>query len=87
MPHLDNDNVTEVEEILGVKVVASKLFFYIRWRIPPGVSEADQECFYSFLPAEVLNQLAPQKVIQFYQSRIQFDKNVISFGTLPNNGK
>jgi len=57
---LDYD--VEVEEILGIKLDGDSLWFFVRWE--------DGEN--SFIPAKILNKIAPGKVIKFYESRLQF---------------
>jgi LSD1 subclass zinc finger protein len=60
---LDYDN--EVQEILGAKLEGKVMWFSVKW----GGGEK------SFIPAHVLNRLAPEKVIQYYESVLQFLPN------------
>jgi LSD1 subclass zinc finger protein len=52
----------EVQEIIGAKMDKQTMWFYVRWD--------DNEC--SFIPAQVLNRMAPDKVIQYYEGILQF---------------
>lgn len=52
----------EVQEIIGAKMDKQTMWFYVRWD--------DSET--SFIPAQVLNRMAPDKVIQYYENRLQF---------------
>jgi LSD1 subclass zinc finger protein len=60
---LDYDN--EVQEILGAKLEGKVMWFSVKW----GGGEK------SFIPAHVLNRIAPEKVIQYYESVLQFLPN------------
>lgn len=52
----------EVQEVIGAKMDKQSMWFYVRWD--------DDEC--SFIPAQVLNRTSPEKVIQYYESILQF---------------
>lgn len=56
------DLTGEVDTVLGAKMDAKVMWFYVRWE--------DGEC--SFVPATVLNKISPDKVIQYYESIMQF---------------
>jgi len=60
---LDYDN--EVQEILGAKLEGKVMWFSVQW----GGGEK------SFIPSHVLNRIAPEKVIQYYESILQFLPN------------
>lgn len=60
---LDYDN--EVQEILGAKLDGKVTWFFVKW-------EGGEN---SFIPANVLNRIAPEKVIQYYESVLQFLPN------------
>jgi len=52
----------EVAEVIGAKMENKVMWFYVRWE--------DNEC--SFVPATILNRISPEKVIQYYESILQF---------------
>jgi len=52
----------EVKEILGCKMDNKTMWFYVKW-------DSNDT---SFVPARVLNRFAPSKVIQYYESVLQF---------------
>lgn len=56
------DTEGEVKEILGTKMEGKTMWFYVKW-------DNNQA---SFIPARVLNRFAPNKVIQYYESILQF---------------
>jgi len=56
-----------VEEILGARMIDNKLNLYVRWK--------DKKSF-AFVPSEVCNGAIPHQVIEFYESRLKFDKEV-----------
>lgn len=56
------DYGSDVQEIIGAKMDKQTMWFYVRWE--------DNEC--SFIPAQVLNRMAPEKVIQYYEGILQF---------------
>jgi hypothetical protein len=58
LPSLD-----EIDEVVGAKMIDRQLHLYVKWR---GSAVA------SFLPASTAARLAPQKVIKFYESNLQF---------------
>jgi len=53
----------EIDEVVGANVQGNQLMLFIRWK-------GKDQC--SFVTAEVANARSPEKVIQFYQSRILF---------------
>jgi len=63
----------EIDTILGSKMDNQTLWFYVRW--------GDKEC--SFIPAKALSKIAPEKVIKYYESILNFNptkKEETSFG-------
>eukprot|EP01122_Echinamoeba_exundans_P016956 TRINITY_DN8761_c0_g1_i1.p1 TRINITY_DN8761_c0_g1~~TRINITY_DN8761_c0_g1_i1.p1 ORF type:complete len:409 (-),score=102.73 TRINITY_DN8761_c0_g1_i1:39-1226(-) len=58
LPSLD-----EIDEVIGAKMIDRVLHLYVKWK---GSAVA------SFLPAATAARLAPQKVIKFYESNLQF---------------
>jgi len=57
---LDYDN--EVQDLIGAKIEEQKLWFYVKW-------EGGEK---SFIPAHVLNRIAPDKVIVYYENILEF---------------
>ncbi|XP_049847812.1 uncharacterized protein LOC126304682 [Schistocerca gregaria] len=56
-------SLPEIQEILGVKMVKEQLMFYVKWK---------KSEIYTFVPSPIVHKIAPQQVIQFYESRLSF---------------
>jgi hypothetical protein len=85
---LDN-KLPDVEQIVGSKVIDGELMHLVRWREEKDVakkrkSSAEINAKYSFVPSSLLSTLTPQKMINFYQDRLKFDKKDTSSPTSPN---
>jgi hypothetical protein len=59
------DRGDEIQEIVGARIIRGKLCLYILWK-------GKNIC--TFVPAELCNKYAPQKVISFYESRLRFEE-------------
>uniref|UniRef100_A0A6B2LJR9 Chromo domain-containing protein n=1 Tax=Arcella intermedia TaxID=1963864 RepID=A0A6B2LJR9_9EUKA len=59
------DHGDKVQEIVGARIIKNVLHLYVQWK-------GKNVC--SFVPADVCNKKIPQKVIQFYESRIKFER-------------
>jgi LSD1 subclass zinc finger protein len=57
---LDYDN--EIREVIGAKLDGKSMWFCVRW--------IGGET--TFIPANILNRIAPNKVIEYYESIVQF---------------
>jgi hypothetical protein len=83
----DVDNkLPDVEQIVGSKVIEGELMHLVRWRddAKKRKSRAEINAKYSFVPSSLLSTLTPQKMINFYQDRLKFDKKDTSSPTSPN---
>lgn len=60
------DQLPEIEQVLGIKMHAGNLMFYVKW--------ANSNVF-AFVPSSIVNRIAPQKVIQYYESKLSFESN------------
>eukprot|EP01130_Rhizamoeba_saxonica_P019195 TRINITY_DN9856_c0_g1_i1.p1 TRINITY_DN9856_c0_g1~~TRINITY_DN9856_c0_g1_i1.p1 ORF type:complete len:147 (+),score=32.47 TRINITY_DN9856_c0_g1_i1:197-637(+) len=58
------ENGDKVEEIVGAKYIGDVLHVYILW-------EGKNIC--TFVPATIVNEKIPQKVIEFYERRLKFE--------------
>lgn len=58
---LDYDS--EVQEIIGAKLDGRVMWFCVKWETGE----------HSFIPSHVLNRIAPEKVIQYYESILHFE--------------
>eukprot|EP01127_Copromyxa_protea_P003577 TRINITY_DN13377_c0_g1_i1.p1 TRINITY_DN13377_c0_g1~~TRINITY_DN13377_c0_g1_i1.p1 ORF type:complete len:181 (-),score=51.39 TRINITY_DN13377_c0_g1_i1:57-599(-) len=59
-----------VEEIIGACMIEGKLNLYVQWK--------DKGC--TFVSSSICNKKIPQQVIEFYESRMKFEKPI----TLPS---
>jgi len=55
----------KVQDIVGARMIKNVLHLYVQWKVK-------NVC--SFVPAEICNKKIPQKVIEFYEGRIKFEK-------------
>ncbi len=83
------DNKLEVEQIVGSKVIDGELMHLVRWREEKDIakkkkSRAAGNAKYSFVPSSLLSTVTPQKMINFYQDRLKFDKADTSSTPMPN---
>ena len=65
-PSLYKDCLPEPDYIIGATKASGELVFLVQWK---GLDKQD------FIPAEILNNLHPQIVIKFYESRIKWFEN------------
>jgi len=54
-----------VQDIVGARMINNVLHLYLQWK---------NKDICSFVPAEQCNKKIPQKVIEFYESRLKFEK-------------
>jgi len=55
----------KVQDIVGARLIKNVLYLYVLWK---------EKNICSFVPAEICNKKVPQKVIEFYESRLNFEK-------------
>jgi LSD1 subclass zinc finger protein len=58
--NLDYDN--EIREVIGAKLDGKSMWFCVKW-------ESGET---SFIPASIINRIAPNKVIQYYESIVSY---------------
>lgn len=65
-PKVDKSSFPIVKEVIGAKLISNNLYLWVTWE------NNDEK---SLIPSKVLNVVAPDKVISFYESRISFEES------------
>jgi len=62
--NLDYDN--EIREVIGAKLDGNSMWFCVKW-------EGGET---SFIPSNIINKIAPNKVIEYYENIVQYEPQI-----------